>query len=50
MPSFNLVAEGHDILKERLYNPFIENLGSMEVYVVADKVYPFGKVKGLMRI
>src|SRR3989338_445496 len=49
MPSFNLVVEGHDILKERLYNPFIEDLANMVVYVVADKVYPFGKVKELIR-
>ena len=48
MPSFNLVSEGTDILKEKLLSPFLQqNLNDFEVYVVEDKVYDFGKVKDL---
>jgi len=49
LPSFNLVTEGTDVLKERILSPFLkQNLGKFNVYVVADKVYGFGKLKGLM--
>ncbi len=47
-PSFNLVTEGTDITKERLLSPFLQqNLGNFEVFVVADRVYRFGKLKDL---
>ena len=48
IPSFNLVTEGTDVLKERLLSPFLqENLDEFEIYVVSDKVYGFGKLEGL---
>lgn len=48
MPSFNLVSEGTDVLKEELLSPFLQkNIGNFEVYVVEDKVYNFGKIKDL---
>jgi len=47
-PSFNLVTEGTDVIKEELLSPFLkQNLDDFEVYVVADKVYGFGKLKNM---
>ncbi len=48
MPSFNLVTEGTDVLKEALLSPLLQGkLDEFEVFVVEDKVYPFGKLKNL---
>ena len=45
LPSFNLVVEGTDILKERSLSPFLKgSLRNFNVVVVADKLYEFGKV------
>jgi len=50
-PSFNLVTEGTDILKESLLSPFLkQNLKNFNVYIVADKVYDFGKVSSLIQL
>ena len=47
-PSFNLVTEGTDLMKEGLLSPFLhQNLDNFEVFVVADKVYRFGRLKDL---
>jgi putative SbcD/Mre11-related phosphoesterase len=47
-PSFNLVTEGTDVLKEALLSPFLkQDLGKFNVYIVSDKVYEFGKLKNL---
>jgi len=47
-PSFNLVTEGTDVLREEILSPFLkQNLNSFNVYIVADKVYDFGKLKNL---
>ncbi|MBW2977282.1 metallophosphoesterase [Candidatus Woesearchaeota archaeon] len=47
-PSFNLVTEGTDISKEKLLSPFLkQDLKNFECYIVADKVYKFGKLKNL---
>lgn len=47
-PSFNIVTEGTDVLREDILSPFLkQNLGNFDVYVVADKVYNFGKLKNL---
>ncbi|GAJ17959.1 unnamed protein product, partial [marine sediment metagenome] len=47
-PSFNLVTEGTDITKEKLISPFLQQeLRNFECYIVADKVYRFGKLKNL---
>ena len=47
-PSFNLVTEGTDLMKEKLLSPFLQqNLDNFEVFVVADKVYGFGRLKDL---
>jgi uncharacterized protein len=45
MPSFNMVTTGTDILKEKMQSPFLrQDLSDFDVYVVADKVYEFGKL------
>ncbi len=44
-PSFNLVTEGTDVIKEELLSPFLkQDLSNFEVFIVADEVYGFGKV------
>lgn len=49
-PSFNLVTEGTDILKERLLSPFLkQKLDDFNVYVVADEIFNFGKIKNLQQ-
>ncbi|MFH1332109.1 MAG: metallophosphoesterase [archaeon] len=48
MPSFNLVTEGTDVLKEEILSPFLaQNLSKFEVFIVSDKVYYFGQIKNL---
>ena len=40
LPSFSLVHEGTDMLKEQPHSPFLQkNLESFSAYIVADKVY-----------
>jgi len=47
-PSFNLITEGTDVMKEEVLSPFLKgNVKSCRVIVVADKLYDFGLVKGL---
>ncbi|MBI3035309.1 metallophosphoesterase [Candidatus Woesearchaeota archaeon] len=49
-PSFNTMVEGTDILRDKILSPFLkQNLDNFEVYVVEDKVYGFGKLKGLRK-
>ena len=48
MPSFNLVVEGSDVLKEKMLSPFLkQGIKYFNVYVVGDKIYDFGKLKDL---
>lgn len=48
MPSFNQITTGTDILKERLISPLLHtSLKDFEAFVVADRVYWFGKLKNL---
>jgi uncharacterized protein len=47
-PSFNLLTEGSDIIKEGILSPFLKgNLKEFEVVVVGDKLYKFGKLREL---
>lgn len=50
MPSF-MYIEGSDITKRSLLSPFLTNvnLDDFEIYIVADKVYKFGKLKILRK-
>src|SRR3989344_8272817 len=44
VPSFNLVTEGTDISRGELLSPFLHHdLKNFEVFIVADKIYNFGK-------
>jgi uncharacterized protein len=48
MPSFNQITVGSDILREKSLSPFMkQDLSNFEVYIIGDKVYPFGKFKNL---
>jgi len=48
-PSFNLVTEGTDVLKEKILSPFLKgNLKNFNAVVVSDKLYGFGKIKNLV--
>ncbi len=45
MPSFFLVNEGTDVLKEELLSPFLNDIKKFRVIVVSDKLYDFGLIK-----
>ena len=48
-PSFNLVTEGTDMLKEKILSPFLKgSLANFKYIIVADKLYNFGKIKNLL--
>src|SRR3989338_10987864 len=49
-PSFNSIIGGTDILRDEILSPFLKkNLDNFDVYIVEDKVYEFGKLKGLRK-
>ena len=49
MPSFNILNPGSDITKEKQLSPFLQgDLSNFEVWIVEDKTYYFGKIKGLI--
>lgn len=48
-PSFNTVTEGSDILNQKLLSPFLTEIKDFEVFVSADKILRFGKVKELLK-
>lgn len=49
-PSFNSLVEGTNLLRDEILSPFLQkNLTNFEVYIVEDKVYHFGKLKGLRK-
>ena len=50
MPSFNLVAEGSDVLRERLLSPFLKDISNFEVFIVADEIYNFGRIKDIKNL
>ncbi len=48
MPSCTLLTEGSDILSHRFLSPFLQqDIATFEVYVVADTVYFFGRVRDI---
>jgi putative SbcD/Mre11-related phosphoesterase len=51
IPSFNVLIEGSDVLREKVLSPFLKksNLDDFEVHVIADKVYDFGKLRNLKK-
>ncbi|MFH1053853.1 MAG: metallophosphoesterase [Candidatus Woesearchaeota archaeon] len=48
-PSFNLVTEGTDILRQNLLSPFLKDIKEFRILVAGEKIYDFGKVKDLIR-
>ena len=49
-PSFNTMIEGTDLLRGKIISPFLnQSLDNFDVFIVEDKVYEFGKLKGLKR-
>ena len=49
-PSLTPLTEGTDVIDEKLLSPFLQkDLGNFDVYIVADKVYHFGKLKKLRK-
>lgn len=52
MPSMTMVSEGTDVLKEKLLSPFLadKKIINFEAYIVGEKVYYFGKIKGFSNI
>ena len=50
IPSLNPLTEGTDVKNEKMLSPFLQkDLGNFDVYIVADKVYGFGKLKKLRK-
>lgn len=50
LPSFNVVTEGTDVLKEQLLSPFLhQSLDNFDCYILGDKSYYFGKLKNLKK-
>lgn len=49
MPSFNTITTGTDLLRDESLSPFMKQAKrkDMEIYVVGDKTYYFGKLKNL---
>lgn len=48
MPSFNMVTEGTDVVKEKLLSPFLkQSLDDFQVFIVSEGVYGFGTVKDI---
>ncbi len=48
LPSFNLVTEGSNILREDILSPYLDqDLSKFEVFIVGDKIYDFGRVGDL---
>jgi len=49
-PSFNLLTQGTDVLREKILSPLIKNVKNFEAYIVNDEthqVLDFGKVGNL---
>lgn len=47
LPSFNLIQEGTDVLREKLLSPYLDKIDDFTVYVLGHDVLEFGKVKDL---
>lgn len=48
MPSFNMLNDGSDVLREKFLGPFIKgDIYKFEAFIVEDKVYKFGKLKNI---
>ncbi len=51
LPSFNVLVDGSDILREQILSPYLrQDISNFDVYIIADTVYKFGKLKNLRRL
>ncbi len=52
MPSFNLITEGTDLLKEESLSPFLKevDLNSFEVFIIGDDIYDFGTINDIKKL
>ncbi|MBM3200425.1 metallophosphoesterase [Candidatus Woesearchaeota archaeon] len=51
MPSFNIITEGTDILKEKTLSPFLkQDLDDFKVFIISEGVYGFGSVRDVKRL
>jgi uncharacterized protein len=49
-PSLNPLTQGTDVREGAMLSPYLnKDLGSFDVYIVADKVYEFGKLKNIYK-
>ncbi len=48
-PSFHQLHEGQDILAENFSNPYFADFSKWKVWIVADKVYEFGRVRDFVK-
>jgi len=49
-PSFNLIIEGTDVLKEKLLSPFLDqDLKNFKVFVVGDEILRFVTIKDILK-
>lgn len=45
-PSFNLVVDGSDVLREKTISPYlVRDISDFRAFVVADRIYDFGRLK-----
>ncbi len=48
MPSFNLVTEGTDVLKENMLSPFLhQDISNFNAFIISETIYDFGRLKNL---
>ncbi|MBU4502402.1 MAG: metallophosphoesterase [Nanoarchaeota archaeon] len=48
IPSYNVVTEGTDMLKDKLLSPFLKkNIDDFKVFIVSDGIYGFGTIKDI---
>lgn len=51
LPSLNFVSLGTDILREKPLSPFLkQDLSNFEAWVIEDKAYYFGRLRGLIKV
>ncbi len=50
LPSYNLITEGTDVLKEKLLSPFLNNIDEFNAYIPGDDMMDFGLIKDLKKL
>ena len=48
MPSYNVVTEGTDMLKDKVLSPFLKkDIDTYKVFIVSEGVYGFGTIRDI---